>query len=219
MNSKSKNYFCAVTKLWGFPVPWGVLSAIQTHAGALIQVHVGITEETFGNTFHLSRHLIGQLCGRHFQVPANLGAVLNLRDVESISLSWTQRTAEPVSTQTVHEWEITQKQTTHLLCRPCCQKRSSLGCLVRIWWRTHSGWSRCRAQQTTLVCPWSGSEELHESRNLRECPEELADGSAVEDESAPREKHAVWAATKDYFHMNIQRMFGNFLFNILMCLI
>lgn len=71
-----------MSKLWG-----GVHSAIQTHAGALIQVHVGVTEKTFGHTFHISRHLIGQLSGRHFQVHADLWAGVNLWDVEAVSLS------------------------------------------------------------------------------------------------------------------------------------
>lgn len=73
--------FCGMSQLRG-----DVPSAIETHAGALIQVHVGITKETFGHTFHVSRHLIGQLGGRHFQVGADLRAGVNLRDVEAVYL-------------------------------------------------------------------------------------------------------------------------------------
>lgn len=71
----------------------GVPSAIETHAGALVQVHVGVAKEAFGHTFHVSRHLIGQLRGRHFQVHADLGAGFNLWDVESVSLSFSVRHA------------------------------------------------------------------------------------------------------------------------------
>lgn len=73
--------FCAKSKLRGC-----VRSAIETHVGALVQVHVGVTKETFGHAFHVSRHLIGQLRRRHFQVHADLGAGVNLRDVEAVSL-------------------------------------------------------------------------------------------------------------------------------------
>lgn len=64
-----------------------VPSAIETHAGALIQVHVCVTKETFGHTFHVSRYLTGQLGERHFQVHADLRAGVDLRDVKAISLS------------------------------------------------------------------------------------------------------------------------------------
>lgn len=79
-------------RLWCFPVPWRIPSAIETHVVALIQVHVGVTKETFGNTFHVSRRLAGQLSRRHFQVPADLRAGVNLRYVEAVALSWTQHT-------------------------------------------------------------------------------------------------------------------------------
>lgn len=92
MNSKSNSILC----YWNivqrascevFPVPWRLLSAIETHAGALIQVHVGVTKETFGHTFHVTRHLSGQLRLRHFQVRADLRAGVNLRDVVAVSLA------------------------------------------------------------------------------------------------------------------------------------
>lgn len=87
-------------KLRGFPVRFP--SAIETHAGALIQVHVGVTKETFGHTLHVSRHLTGQFRGRHFQVCADLRAGVNLRDVEAVALSWTQCSAEPM--KQLHKW-------------------------------------------------------------------------------------------------------------------
>lgn len=63
------------------------VSAVQTHAGALVQVHVRVAEETLGHALHVSRHLIGQLGGRHVQVVGDLGAELHLRDVEAVSLT------------------------------------------------------------------------------------------------------------------------------------
>lgn len=61
--------------------------AIEAHVGALVQVHVGITEKALSHTLHVSRHLTGQLGRSHFQVRADLWAGLHLRDVEAISLS------------------------------------------------------------------------------------------------------------------------------------
>ena len=61
-------------------------SAIEAHAGALIQVHVGVTEEPLGHTLHVTGHLVGQLGGRHFQVSADLGAGAHLGDIEAVAL-------------------------------------------------------------------------------------------------------------------------------------
>lgn len=63
------------------------LSAVEAHTCALVQVHVGVTEETLGHAFHVSRDLIGQLGGRHFKVRADLWAEVHLWDVEAIHLS------------------------------------------------------------------------------------------------------------------------------------
>ena len=162
---------------------YSILSAIQTHAGALVQVHVGIAKETFGHTLHVSRHLTGQFSGRHIQVGPNFGAGVDLWDVEAVNFSWTQCTAEPVEHGTnVRKW----KRATHLLCLPCCQRRSSLRCLGHVWWRRHNGWSRCRAQQTAPVFLWLEHMASHDPCNLQGRPEKLADGTGVEDERAPR---------------------------------
>lgn len=173
----------AVSKLRG-----GVPSAIETHVGALIQVHVGVTKETFGHTFHVPRHLIGQLHGRHFQIHANLGAGVNLRDVESIFLSWRQRTDEPLNAHAnsaCDETNKTRKKWTCPVCLPCCQRRSSLGCWVRAWWKTRSGSSRCRAPRTAPACLGWACESCRDSYNPWGCPAQLVDGTGVEDERAP----------------------------------
>lgn len=68
--------------------PGPARSAIKAHVGALVQIHVGIAEQTLGHTLHVPRRLIGQLGGRHLQVHAHLGAGLDLRDVEAVRLSW-----------------------------------------------------------------------------------------------------------------------------------
>lgn len=82
-------------------------------------------------------------------------------------------------------------ETAHLVCRPCCQRRSSLGCLVRIWWRTRSGWSRCRAQRIAPVCLWLEPEDYCDPRNPWGFSEELVDGTGAEDErvSGKEKKH------------------------------
>lgn len=62
-------------------------SAVEAHTCALVQVHVGITEETLGHAFHVSRCLIGKLGRRHFKVDGDLWAGVHLWDVEAIRLS------------------------------------------------------------------------------------------------------------------------------------
>lgn len=64
-----------------------IRSAVEAHAGALVEVHVGVAEQTLGHAFHVSRHLIGQLGGGHFQILSDLRAGLHLRDVEAVALS------------------------------------------------------------------------------------------------------------------------------------
>lgn len=177
--------FCAKRKLGGVGL------AIETHAGALIQVHVGIAEETFGHTFHVSRHLIGQLCDGHFQVCADLGAGVNLWDVEAVAFSWTQSTNKPPNTcvNVVKVMGHLSKQTAHLVCLPCCRRRSSRCCWVRVWWRTRSGWSRCRAQRTAPACLWSECEFCCWPGKPWEYPVRWVDGTCAEGESAPKERN------------------------------
>lgn len=108
------NQMCPPAQLRGFPVQWSVPSAIETHAAALIQVHVGVTEETFGHTLHVPGHLNSQLCRRHFQVRADLRAGVNLWDVESVALSWRQTAAEPK--KHMHRWWILNRLLTLSVC-------------------------------------------------------------------------------------------------------
>lgn len=76
-------------------------------------------------------------------------------------------------------------QNTHLLCPPCCQRRSSLGCLGRTWQRTRSGWSRCRAQRTAPACLWSEGERSCDPGKQGESPKVISCGIYAEGESAP----------------------------------
>lgn len=62
-------------------------SAVEAHTGALIEIHVGITEQTLGHTFHVPRHLIGQFHRGHIKIHTHLRTGLYLRDVEAIALS------------------------------------------------------------------------------------------------------------------------------------
>lgn len=77
------------------------------------------------------------------------------------------------------------RQAAYLLCRPCCRRRSSHGFWAHVWWRRHSGWSRCTAQQTAPICLWSGCAKSRDQWNLWEFPEKLDDEPAVEDVRAP----------------------------------
>lgn len=76
-------------------MPWKFPSAVKTEAGALIQVHVGITKKAFGHTLHVSRYLSQKLCRRHVQVSADFRASMNFWDVEAIASSLTQHTDKP----------------------------------------------------------------------------------------------------------------------------
>lgn len=76
-------------------LPWRFPSAVQTQAGALIQVHVGITKKAFGHTLHVSRYLSQKLCRRHVQVSADFRAGVNFWDVEAIAFSLTQHIDKP----------------------------------------------------------------------------------------------------------------------------
>ena len=66
------------------------VSAVDAHARALVQVHVGVAEQTLGHALHVPRHLPGELGRRHLQVSADLRAGAHLGDVEAVCLSWTQ---------------------------------------------------------------------------------------------------------------------------------
>lgn len=68
-------------------LPWRFPSAVQTHAGVLIQVHVGITKKAFGHALHVSRYLSQKLRRRHVQVSADFRAGMNFWDVEAIASS------------------------------------------------------------------------------------------------------------------------------------
>lgn len=62
-------------------------SAVQTHAPALVQVHVGVAEQPPGHAPHVPRDLGGQLGGGHVQVGPHLGAGAHLGDVEAVLLT------------------------------------------------------------------------------------------------------------------------------------
>lgn len=88
-----------------------------------------------------------------------------------------------------HTWERKQRRAAHLVCPPCCQRRSSLRSSAHIWWRTRSGSSRYRAQQTAPVCLWWESAVGRcDTGKLRGSPEWRVYGAGAGGESAPEHK-------------------------------
>lgn len=71
----------------------------------------------------------------------------------------TERKGTKKSTQCLHEHQKklginTNKNLSHHICLPCCQRRSRSERQSRIWQRTRSGWFECRVQQTAPLCAW-----------------------------------------------------------------
>lgn len=98
-------------------------SVIQTHASALVQVHVSVAEQASGHAPHVPRDLGGQFGRTHFQVGAELRAGAHLWDVEALPLPCKMKTQVRLP-----PGGSVRNTRAHLAGPPCCQRRSSPGC-------------------------------------------------------------------------------------------